>query len=119
MPDVPITIAPMLEVVSPDASHRSVQLDQSPFAIGRGSEIGNQLQLDDPLISRQCAAIVSERGRYRLADRGNRHGVFINNKKIEAQILEDADVITFGLEDSYKIIFRFAPPDEFIQNMLT
>ena len=70
--------------------------------MGRGGEIGNHLQLADRLISRQCAAITSEGGSYRLEDRGNRHGIFLNDKKIDRQALQDGDVISFGLDDSYK-----------------
>ncbi len=109
----------VLEVVSPDNTYRSVRVTGSHFSIGRGADTGNHLQLDDPLISRQCAAIVSGRGQYRLEDRGNRHGVFLNSKKIDTQELKDGDVITFGLDDSYKITFRLAVADESIQGILT
>ena len=108
----------VLEVVSPDGSRRTVRVAESPFVIGRGGDTGNHLQLADPLISRQCAAVISEGGLCRLEDRGNRHGVYLNGKKIDKQILEDGDVITFGLDDSYKVIFRFAIADESIQGIL-
>jgi len=106
-------------VVSPDGSRRSTRVSQSPFLIGRGGEVENHLQLADPLISRLCAAIVSESGRYRLEDRGNRHGIFLNGEKIDTQVLKDCDVITFGLDDSYKIIFRSSDSGESIRSILT
>jgi sigma-B regulation protein RsbU (phosphoserine phosphatase) len=119
MAETALSQGPVLEVVSPDGSRRPAPVTQMPFGIGRGSEAENHLKLDDPLISRQCAAIVADGGRYRLEDRGNSHGVFLNGKKIAAQVLEDGDVITFGLDDSYKVIFRFAGANESIQNILT
>ncbi len=81
---------------------------QSPFLIGRGAETGNHLQLSDRRISRECAAIVIESNRFHLEDRGQRRGLYINNEKVESQgrELQDGDIITFGLEDSYEIVFR-------------
>jgi phosphoserine phosphatase RsbU/P len=119
MPDLPPADETVLEVVSPDRSRQFVRVTETPFLIGRGGEIGNHLQLNDRRISRQCAAIVSEGGRYYLEDRGQRSGVFVNGKKIDGHALEDANVITFGLEDSYEIIFRSSAASTSIQNLLT
>jgi serine phosphatase RsbU (regulator of sigma subunit) len=79
---------------------------QSPFLIGRGSENGNHLQLEDQRISRRCAAIVREGDGYRLEDRGHRQGVFVNGEKVERRTLRDGDVIFFGVEDCCEIVFR-------------
>ena len=94
-----------IEVISPDNSRHLMHVKEVPFFLGRG-EAGNHLTLPDMRISRQCAAIVAIDGRYYLEDRGHRLGVFINNKKIARQPLEDQDVITFGLKDSYQVVFR-------------
>jgi len=79
---------------------------QSPFMIGRGAETGNHLQLSDRRISRECAAIIIEGNKFHLEDRGQRRGLFVNNEKCESRELRDGDIITFGLEDSYEIVFR-------------
>ncbi len=111
----------VLEVISPDGARKYVRVTQTPFLIGRGAETGNHLQLTDRRISRNCAAIVTEANRYYLEDRGQRRGVFINGEKIESRALIDGDNITFGLEDSYQIIFRAATgtSDEAIPQLLT
>jgi sigma-B regulation protein RsbU (phosphoserine phosphatase) len=111
----------VLEVVSPDGARRYVRVTQTPFSIGRGAETGNDLQLSDRRISRNCAAIVSEANRFYLEDRGQRRGVFVNGDKIESRELQDGDVITFGLEDSYEVIFRNSTGsgDESIPQLLT
>jgi phosphoserine phosphatase RsbU/P len=98
----------VLEVVSPDGARRYARVVQSPFMIGRGAETGNHLQLSDRRISRECAAIIIESGKFHLEDRGQRRGLYINNEKVESQgrELQDGDIITFGLEDSYEIVFR-------------
>src|SRR5208337_414925 len=97
------------------------RVTQTPFLIGRGAETGNHLQLTDRRISRNCGAIVTEANRYYLEDRGQRRGIFVNGEKVESRALSDGDVITFGLEDSYQVIFRAATgtSDESIPQLLT
>jgi len=111
----------VLEVISPDGARKYVRITAVPFLIGRGAETGNHLQLTDRRISRNCAAIVTEANRYYLEDRGQRRGMFINGEKVESRMLNDGDVITFGLEDSYQLIFRSATgtAEEAIPQLLT
>src|SRR5208282_6887521 len=111
----------VLEVVSPDGARRYVRVTQTPFLIGRGAETGNHLQLSDRRISRNCAALVLEAGRLYIEDRGQRRGLFVNGEKVESQQLNDGDSITFGLEDSYEIVFRSgtASGEESLPNLLT
>src|SRR5260370_5644116 len=74
--------------------------------IGGGAETGNHLQLSDRRISRNCAAVVIEANRFYVEDRGQRRGLFVNAEKVDSRELQDGDSITFGLDDSYEIIFR-------------
>jgi serine phosphatase RsbU (regulator of sigma subunit) len=119
MPDVPCIGDTVLEVVSPDSRRRIFRVTESPFLIGRGAEHGKHLQLTDRRISRQCAALISDGGCYYLEDRGHRVGIFVNGKRIDRRVLEDGDVITFGLANSYEIIFHSSMADTAIQNILT
>src|ERR1700688_3938090 len=122
MPDsVALPGEPVLEVVSPDGARRFARVTQTPFHIGRGAETGNHLQLSDRRISRYCAAIVTEANRFYLEDRGQRRGLFVNGEKIESRELQNGDAISFGLEDSYEIIFRNSSgtDDESIPHLLT
>src|SRR5882724_4896220 len=106
MPEaLPIAEA-VLEVISNDGAKRYVRVTQTPFLMGRGAETGNHLQLNDRRISRNCAAIVSEANKFYIEDRGQRRGLYVNSEKTESRELQDGDVITFGLEDSYEIIYR-------------
>lgn len=111
----------VLEVVSPDGARRYMRITQTPFLIGRGAETGNHLQLLDRRISRNCAAIVSEAGHLYIEDRGQRRGLFVNGEKVESRVLNDGDSVTFGLEDSYEIVFRSgtASGEESLPNLLT
>lgn len=123
---MPETNAPpgeaVLEVVSPDGARRFARVTQTPFLIGRGAETGNDLQLTDRRISRNCAAIVTEANRFYVEDRGQRRGLFINGEKVESRELQDGDILTFGLDDSYEIIFRASAAtnsDDSIPHLLT
>ena len=105
---VPIVSETVLEVVSPDGARRFVRVTQLPFLIGRGAETGNHLQLSDRRISRNCAAMVVEANKHYIEDRGQRRGLFVNGEKVESRELQDGDIITFGVDDSYEIIYRSA-----------
>lgn len=94
-----------LEVRGPDGARRSVPLDASPFLIGRGGESGNHLQLTDPRISRRCCAVTRDEGGWSVEDRGHQRGIFLNGQKVQRARLRDGDVIAFGLEDSFSIVF--------------
>jgi phosphoserine phosphatase RsbU/P len=111
MPDTGSMVAEtVLEVVSPDGARRFVRVTQTPFLIGRGAETGNHLQLSDRRISRNCAALVVEANKHYIEDRGQRRGLFVNGEKVESRELQDGDVITFGVDDSYEVIYRSAAP---------
>lgn len=121
MPDTQISSLAdaVLEVVSPDGARRFVRITQTPFLIGRGAETGNHVQISDRRISRQCAAVIFEGGRFYLEDKGQRRGLYLNGERVESQPLQDGDVVSFGLEDSYEIVFRCASTEESLPNLLT
>ena len=119
MPNDPTTHETVLEVVYPGHPPQYVPETQSPFLIGRGSEAGNHLQIDDRRISRNCAALVAEEGGYRLEDRGHRQGIFVNGVKAARKALQNGDVIQFGIEDCCEIIFRSSAAENVIESMLT
>jgi len=108
-----------LEVISQDHSRRVVKITGSPFLIGRGDETGNHLPLNDPRISRQCASIITDAKGCILEDLGYRRGLFVNGKKVDHYRLVNGDLITFGLEGSYEIVFRAKVAQKSVESMLT
>ena len=108
-----------LEIISPDGSRRLVRVEESPFLIGRGGEIGNHLQLPDRRISRLCAALVYDGRGFCVEDRGQRRGVFVNGEKVAARTLCDGDVISFGLADSFELIFHATESSESLPELLS
>ncbi len=107
-----------LELVSPENTRRSVPIAETPFSIGRG-EVGNHLAIPDRRISRNCAAISLEAGQHIIEDRGNQLGVFVNGEKITKRALQEGDIVTFGIENSYQIVFRSTAPEITIEGLLT
>lgn len=105
-PERPAIPEVALEVVDTVGPARLVRVTHSPFSIGRGAEAGNDLQLVDKRISRASALLVYADGAFRLEDRGQRHGLFVNGEKIQARELRDGDRITCGGPDSFQLIFR-------------
>jgi sigma-B regulation protein RsbU (phosphoserine phosphatase) len=118
MPDAPALGEAVLEVISPENTRRSVPLTVSPFSIGRG-EVGNHLAISDRRISRNCAGIFSEGSHYFLEDRGNQLGVFVNGERISKRALQEGDVVTFGVENSYQIVFHPSAPGSTVEHLLT
>lgn len=119
MPNVEAAGDYSLEVISPDHSRRVVKITGSPFLIGRGDETGNHLALEDPRISRQCAAIVTDARGCVLEDRGYRRGLYVNGKRASNYRLNNGDIITFGLEESYEIVYRAKVAEKSVESMLT
>ena len=116
----PLLYGSGLEVNAPDGSRRYIRITVSPFLIGRGlGAAGNHLELDDRRISRRCAAIISEGDCFYLEDRGHRHDIFVNGKKIDRCALKDGDSIGFGFDDSYELVFQTSDADTTVQEMLT
>lgn len=112
-----------VEVIAPDQSRQTVTVTHSPFLVGRG-ETDNSVALIDGRISRHCAAIVMGDSGYRVEDRGNRYGVFVNGVKVQQQTLRDGDMIGFGIDDSYHIVFHAGsapevPTQPEVANLLT
>src|SRR5258708_34426585 len=118
MTDTPAPGEAVLEVVSPENTRRSVPLTESSFSIGRG-DVGNHLAIPDRRISRNCAAIFCEGGQHVLEDRGNQLGVFINGERITKRNLHEGDVVTFGVENSFQIVYHSSAPEITVENLLT
>jgi serine phosphatase RsbU (regulator of sigma subunit) len=85
----------MLHLVITDSlGRRSVPVEATPFAIGRGSE--NQLQLSDTRVSRRHAELVGDQAGWRIRDCGSRFGTFVNDNKVDDCLLKAGDRIRLG-----------------------
>ena len=77
---------------------KTIQLNQmQPISIGR--EKFNDVVLNDLKVSRQHAMIGWEKGRFYVKDLKSSNGTFLNDKKIEKDIIEDGDIIKVGSQE--------------------
>jgi|GEM_PF-2795239 len=65
-----------------------------PVSIGRSRV--NEIRLDDITISGQHCRIIPENGRHILCDLNSTNGTFLNDKKVNRQILKEGDTIRVG-----------------------
>ena len=97
------TDKPRLIVRDASGSEREVEINRTPFTLGRQSD--NDLVLLDNRISRSHARIVQDAEGYRLEDSGSRHGTFVNGERITAHSLASGDQINLGVADTYQLFF--------------
>jgi len=82
------------------APHRGelYAIKQSGLTLGRAAE--NDIVLDDERCSRQHARLVIEPGignpQVYIQDMNSANGLFVNQKRIKRQLLQDEDHITLG-----------------------
>jgi phosphoserine phosphatase RsbU/P len=102
MPHEPGKSASLL-VVDPSGRRSAVEIQKSPFNIGRQAD--NQIVMRDNRASRVHAQVVLEHGEYWIEDLNSRHGTYVNGSKIQRHKLQDSDRIEFGTIDSYQLVF--------------
>jgi len=96
-----------LEVMFSHLPRQLVPISKLPFFIGRGSENGNHLNLDDLRISRKCIAISAVPEGLRIEDQGQVGGIFVNGKQLtEGRTLFEGDSIRLGMDDGCHLVFR-------------
>jgi sigma-B regulation protein RsbU (phosphoserine phosphatase) len=98
-----------VEVLFSNRPREVVAIHELPFLIGRGTESGNHLSIDDLRVSRRCVAIVAVPGGLGIEDRGQLNGVFVNGEPAKGRDLNDGDRIRLGVDDGCQLIFRMQP----------
>jgi serine phosphatase RsbU (regulator of sigma subunit) len=92
-----------LEVKPPGAPPFRVPIEPVPFTIGRSPD--NHLVLRDNRASRSHALIRRSGNEFVVEDCGSRNGVEVNGARVKAEVLRHGDIIRFGIDDSYELIF--------------
>src|SRR5438477_10847565 len=97
----------LIEVVFSAQPRRVVPVSELPFFIGRGSENGNHLTMDDARISRKCVAITAASNGLQIEDLGQRGGIFVGGEQVaERRVLRDGERIRLGTDDGCQLVFR-------------
>jgi hypothetical protein len=98
--------------------NRDYPLAEGRFLIGRGEAC--QMCLDDPIASRNHAAIIVEGENLTLEDLGSRNGVFLNKNRVEAPLpLRHGDVIRIGAQEITVLQRRAARAETLAQSPVT
>ena len=96
---------PTLLMMSATGETRQVQLAPQGNRVGRGPS--NDVIVDSAQASRDHALIEVEQAFVTITDLGSRNGTFVNDIRIETQVLADGDAIRLG---SYEM--RFVATDQ-------
>lgn len=105
----PVAVPPT-QVVNPPVKALAWLADRSTgrqFGVGEVTNIGRDgascdVVLDDPHISRKHACIKLEHGQFYLYDLASMGGTYVNNRRVQRQLLYDKDVVQMG---TTKLIF--------------
>lgn len=81
-------------IVRDGADERIVQVERTPFTIGRRE--GNDLRMTGGEVSREHAEIVADGARTILRDRSSRYGTFVNDEPITECDIRPGDRIRLG-----------------------
>lgn len=81
-----------------------VPVNRFPFTIGRSSE--NDLPLSNPSVSKRHATIEKQGTQLSVVDQGSRNHVFVNDRRVERQIVAPGDVLRVG---EVEILLRRCP----------
>lgn len=98
---------PHIEITFSQRPRQVIPVSELPFFIGRGSENGNHLALDDLRVSRRCIVISAVPEGFRIDDRGQAGGIFVNQNQVtDGRILLDGDQIRVGGDPECQLVFR-------------
>ena len=90
--------------VEEDGRTREIELDRTPFTIGRLPD--RDLVLPEHHISRTHAQIVEKGAQFFLVDQGSQSGSYINGWRVQRQQLHDGDLIQIGSLEGRKLRFK-------------
>ena len=65
-----------------------------------------EIVLQNPKVSRLHAEIVSLDGKVLLIDRNSSNGTYVNDRRIDRQVLQDGDIIYFGGRNAVAAAFH-------------
>ena len=89
---------PVLSVVTSDGNLETYPLRSARFTLGRDG--GNDLVVNDPVVSRQHAVLLSTPSGYTIQDLGSKNGTLLNDVPIGSspRVLTHGDAILLGAD---------------------
>lgn len=87
--------APVLQAEGGALAGREWTITESGLRLGR--ELGNEVHIDDPAVSRQHARVLLHNGAVWVQDAGSRNGVFVNGERVpDHRQAKPGDKVTVG-----------------------
>lgn len=87
--------APVLQAEGGPLAGREWTITESGLRLGR--ELGNEVHIDDPAVSRQHARVLLHNGAVWVQDAGSRNGVFVNGERVpDHRQAKPGDKVTVG-----------------------
>ncbi|MDE0960470.1 MAG: FHA domain-containing protein [Planctomycetota bacterium] len=83
-----------LRLLIHDGTPRQMSLDDGTITLGRSRSC--DVQLEDPILSRQHCALTSDEGRLVVADLGSSNGTFVGGERVEVRTVSVGEVIELG-----------------------
>lgn len=89
-----VGLSPKLVFRAGSLTGREVNLSSGTFSVGRGPT--NDINVDDPGVSRSHCQFVTEGSQVRLVDLKSTNGTYVDGNRIEDVVLEDGQLILIG-----------------------
>lgn len=86
--------ASLVRLDLPSASSPALELHSDRMTLGRAATC--ELRIEEPSISSEHARLVRSEEGWRIVNLLSTNGVFVNNKKVFSQLLQDGDEIRLG-----------------------
>lgn len=114
-PEKPTQKEPFLVSISGRETGKAIPLKGKDFKVGR--EVGCDLMLDNPHISRFHAEIFWKGSQLFIKDLGSTNGVFVNGRKIAEEPLHNGDKVLFGTQMYFRLVYQDAVDQNYQQSL--
>ncbi|MFM8268665.1 MAG: diguanylate cyclase, partial [Pseudomonadota bacterium] len=111
----PSTSEPFFVSISGRETGKAIPLKNRNLKIGR--EVGCDLVLDNPQISRFHAEIFWKGSELLIKDLGSTNGIFVNGKKVLEEPLHNGDKILIGTQMYFKLVYQDAVDQSYQTNL--
>jgi len=104
-----VTSKTALQILPPEASVEPIRPERAYFIINGKEQVylsktiikigrrsSSDIQIDDPMISRDHLQLRAQHGHYLLFDLSSTGGTFVNNQPVKSATLKPGDVIRIG-----------------------
>jgi hypothetical protein len=104
-PDKTVLLNGTIDILINDQKIESHTIADKPVTIGRDPAQATVL-IQDPIVSKLHCTFFAKQGGVFVRDNGSTNGLYIADRKIDEQVLQDGDLISIGRKGTIKIAFH-------------